>query len=230
MTIAGEGVSLRAWWFRAPAPARGTVVYLHGVGDNRRSGIPVAQRYVPMGFDVVAYDSRAHGDSTGNACTYGFHEKRDLTRVLDRIERKPVILLGSSMGAAVALQAAAQDDRIAAVIAVATFSDLRTVANERAPFFASQGNIRKAFEIAGKEASFQVDAVSPLAAAARIHVPVLVIHGESDNETPPEHSRRVYGALRSPRRLLIVPGAGHNDCLRPDVWREIDGWLADLQR
>jgi hypothetical protein len=65
----------------------------------------------------------------------------------------------------VALQAAAIDERVATVVATATFSDLRTVAFERAPFFASKGNIEGAFRLAEREAAFKVDEVSPLAAA-----------------------------------------------------------------
>ena len=37
---------------------------------------------------------------------------------------------------------------------------------------------------------------------------VLVIHGADDTETPPAHSQRVYDALRGPKRLILVPGAG----------------------
>jgi uncharacterized protein len=137
----GAGVQLKGWWFRAPAPKRGTVVYLHGVADNRGSSIGIAQHFLPRGFDVIAYDSRAHGESGGDACTYGYYEKQDLKQVLDRVEARPVVLFGVSMGGAVALQAAAEDVRIAAVLAVSTFSDLRTAASERVPFFASKGNI-----------------------------------------------------------------------------------------
>lgn len=225
LDLPGDGVNLRTWRFRASGPRRGVIVYLHGVADNRGSSAGIAERFVPGGFEVVAYDSRAHGDSTGDACTYGYHERRDLSRVLDRIEDGPIVLIGTSLGAAVALQAAAEDQRIAAVVAVATFSDLRTVASERAPFFASTGNIAAALRIAEQRASFQVDAVSPAAAAAKIRAPVLVIHGAEDRETPPDHSRRVFAALRSPKRLILVPGAGHNDALRPEVWREIEAWL-----
>ncbi len=73
----------------ARGPRHGTVIYLHGITDNRASGIWVAERLVPSGFDVLAYDSRAHGDSTGDVCTYGFHEKRDLSRVIDRLGSGP---------------------------------------------------------------------------------------------------------------------------------------------
>jgi uncharacterized protein len=230
LDLDGDGVKLRAWWFRAVGQKRGTVLYLHGVADNRGSSVGVADHLVHRGLDVLAYDSRAHGESTGDACTYGFHEKRDLARVLDRVEAKPIVVIGSSLGAAVALQAAAIDDRIAGVVAVATFSDLRTVAAERAPFFASWRNIEDAFRIAEREASFKVDDVNPQLAAASVRVPVFVIHGANDRETPPDHSRRVHAALRASAKLAIVPGAGHNDALTAAMWQEIDSWLDAVTR
>src|SRR5262249_4568761 len=57
----GAGVKLKGWWFHAAAP-RGTVVFLHGVADNRGSSLGVADHFLARGFDVVAYDSRAHGE------------------------------------------------------------------------------------------------------------------------------------------------------------------------
>ena len=124
-----------------------------------------------------------------------------------------------------ALQAAADDPRLSAVVAVATFSDLRTVATERAPWFARQADIEAAFRLAGQQASFEVAAVSPVAAAARIRCPVLLVHGAEDHETPPAHSQRVFAALPGDKRLLLVPGAGHDDALGATAWREIDDWV-----
>jgi uncharacterized protein len=68
--------------------------------------------------------------------------------------------------------------------------------------------------------------VNPAAAATRIHAPVMVIHGANDQETPPAHSERVYAALAGPKKLLLVPGADHNDALTADAWRQIDDWIA----
>jgi fermentation-respiration switch protein FrsA (DUF1100 family) len=222
----GSGVRLKGWWFKTEEPRRGTVVYLHGVADNRGSSASIAEHFLPRGFDVLAYDSRAHGESEGDACTYGYYEKTDLSRVLDKISGPgPILLLGSSLGAAVALQTAAEDNRVAVVVAVATFSDLRTVASERAPFFASKGNIDDALRIAEDLAKFKVDDVSPVLAAARIEIPVLVIHGDSDKETPPAHSVRVHGALHGPKELILVPHAGHNDSINGKTWTAIDAWI-----
>jgi uncharacterized protein len=223
--FAGAGVELKGWRCRASGDRRGTIVYLHGVADNRASSAGVIGRFGPRGFDVVAYDSRAHGDSGGETCTYGFFEKQDLRRVLDTVGTGPIVLIGASLGAAVALQEASEDRRVAAVVAAETFADLRTIATERAPFFFTPGIIRRAFDLAEEQGHFQVDAVSPVLAAAQMTAPVLLVHGEADADTLPEHSKRVFAALKGPKRLIIVPGAPHNGSLRNEVWDEIVRWI-----
>ena len=54
---------------------------------------------------------------------------------------------------------------------------------------------------------------------------MLLIHGSMDHETPPQHSRRVFDALHGPKRLMLVPGAGHNQSLQGEVWQDIDRWI-----
>lgn len=223
-TFAGAGVALRGWRCTATAPRHATIVYLHGVADNRGSATGAIARFLPLGYDVIAYDSRAHGDSSGEACTYGFYEKQDLRRAIDTIDG-PVVLIGDSLGAAVALQEAADDPRVTAIVAAETFSDLRTVATERAPWIFTNGQIDRAFVLAAREGRFDVDAVSPARAASRIAVPVLLIHGTADVDTPPAHSQRVFDRLKGPKRLVLVPGAPHNGSLRPEVWKEIDAFV-----
>ena len=83
----------------------------------------------------------------------------------------------------------------------------------------------RAFARAEAEGRFVVDDVSPVAAAPGIRAAVLMLHGEQDHDTPPAHSRRVFDALSAPKRLILVPGAGHSQSLRYDVWPEIDAWI-----
>lgn len=227
-TFKGEGLDLKGWRCAASSGRRATLVYLHGIADNRASATGVIERFGKRGFDVVAYDSRGHGESAGDLCTYGFFEKRDLSRVLDTIGSGPIVLIGTSLGAAVALQEAALDTRVTAVVGAETFSDLRTVATERAPFFFTRGTIARAFQLAEQQGRFEVDAVSPVAAAAAITIPVLLIHGAADTDTPPDHSRRVLAVLAGPKRLILVPGARHNESLRGEVWDEIERWLDEV--
>jgi len=229
-TIEGAGVRLAAWRCRARRTARGTIVYLHGVADNRGSAAGWIDRLTARGYDVVAYDSRAHGDSEGDDCTYGFFEKQDLARVLDTVGAGPIVLVGTSLGASVALQEAAIDPRVSAVVAAEAFSDLRTVSTERAPRLLTPAVIRRAFVEAEREAHFQVDAVSPVSAAGHITVPVLLIHGERDVDTPPAHSQRIFAALPGPKRLILVPGVGHNASMTPEIQRAVLEWIDYIPR
>jgi dipeptidyl aminopeptidase/acylaminoacyl peptidase len=129
----------------------------------------------------------------------------------------------------VALQTAAEDARVSGVVAAETFSDLRTVARERAPRFLTEGIIARSFAFAEARGAFRVDDVSPVTAARRIRVPVLLVHGAEDVNTPPDHSRRVFQALAGRKELLLVEGAGHNESLRgSNAWQRIDAWLAEL--
>lgn len=224
-----EGITLRGWVCAAAGRRRGTVIYLHGIADNRGSSIGAIHRFTAAGFDVVAYDSRAHGASDGEVCTYGYFEKADLQRVIDSLAPGPVILVGTSLGAAVALQAAAEDPRISGVVAAEVFSDLETVARERAPFFLWDQVIRDAFAVAEQRAGFRIGDVSPETAARSIRVPAMLLHGADDRDTPPAHSLRVYAALSGPKRLIVVPHAAHNQSLhRAETWTEIDRFIQDV--
>ena len=227
----GAGVVLNGWRCYATGEPRGTIIHLHGIADNRGSASNVIRRYTATGFDVIAYDSRAHGDSEGSICTYGYFEKDDLREVIGGVEHGPIVLIGNSLGAAIALQAAEGEPRIAGVVAAETFSDLRTVARERAPWILSADIVARAFQLAEKSGGFEVDAVSPEQSARHIRVPVLLIHGADDRDTPASHSQRVLAALAGPKRLILVEGAGHNESLRQDkIWIEIDRWIADAVR
>jgi pimeloyl-ACP methyl ester carboxylesterase len=222
----GAGITLAGWQCRAVDQPRATLVYLHGISDNRASGVGIISRFTKQGYEVIAYDSRGHGASGGDVCTYGHLEKLDLQRVIAAIDPGPIVLLGSSLGAAVALQAAVQQPRVTAVVAAEVFSDLYTVARDRVPVFLPDLFIRWTFRQAERRAHFETVTVSPAAAARRLTIPVFLIHGAEDVDTPPDHSRRVYAALQGPKRLILVDRVGHNRSLSDQaVWTEIDAWL-----
>jgi len=227
-TFNGLDVVLDGWECKTEnTPRRGTIFYLHGIADNRGSAVGIVDAFLPRGFDVIAYDARAHGTSEGERCTYGYYEKRDLQRVLDQLHITDAILIGHSLGAAIALQAAAIEPRVRAVAALSSFSDLRTIATERASFFPSW-SLGPAFSRAEHDGKFVVDDVSPVKAAAHITVPVLLMHGAIDRDTPPVHSRRVFDALKSPKQLVLVEGRGHNDVMTAAVLTQIREWIEAL--
>lgn len=219
-----RGATLRGWLFPARGPSRGLVVYLHGVADNRASGLGLAERYVARGYDVLLYDARAHGASGGDACTWGVLEKRDVSRLLDAVGARRAVLVGVSMGAGVAIQAAAEDPRVAGVVAAAPFASLATLAREHAPRATPETIVRRAFRTAEARGGFRIADASPEVAAPRVHAPVLLVHGLRDAVVPPHHSRAILDRLAGPRRLVLVPGAGHVDALGR-VWPEVDAWI-----
>ena len=225
--FAGASITLSGWRCRsARGAARATVIYLHGIADNRDSAVGAISPFTSRGYDVIAYDGRAHGRSEGDRCTYGYYEKEDLRAVITQLGTTDVAVIGQSLGAAVALQAAGVDSRIRAVVAASTFSDLRTIATERAasvffPGFA----IPWALARTEQEGRFSIDEVSPLRGAGNIRASVFLIHGAEDRDTSPAHSQRVFDAVRSRKHLTIVPGAGHNDVMRDAVWKDVEAWL-----
>ncbi len=234
----GEGgVTLKGWVIGpaaegAEAPA-GWLVYLHGWGANRFHAGRVARAFVPRGYSVLAYDSRAHGRSGGAHCTYGWLEKRDLTRALDAHGIGSTLVLGTSLGGAVALQAAPNEPRLRGVIAHAPFVDLRAAIADRSRLF-PRAVVEGGIAAAEAEVGFKVEDVSPLLAAPGVKAPVLLLHGAKDPWTPPWHSERILAALAGPKELYRVPGASHDDVMwNVDAWSRLLEWsdaLAPLPR
>ena len=102
---------------------------LHGVADNRIGVLEHALILLPAGYNVVMMDARAHGESVGAMATYGWIERHDTQAIVDALEAsehpRHLFALGESMGAGIALQSAAIDPRIEAVVAEASFANLR---------------------------------------------------------------------------------------------------------
>lgn len=217
-----EGFKLRCWFVRQPGNGRGTIIYLHGVGDCMIGGVPYARLFFERGFNVFLYDSRRHGISEGPYCTYGFHEKRDLSIVLDHLCSRTdatigkIGVFGTSMGAAVALQAAAVDSRIDAIVAEASFTDLRTVMVDyqkriiKLPWhFLRNLAMSRSQKLAGFKARY----VSPIHAVRNVRKPVLFIHGTDDTKIRAEYSRVLYDNANQPKELLLVHQGDHTNLL-----------------
>lgn len=226
----GDGVELRGWLFPARPPARGTVIFLHGRNQNRDAGIVVARRLVPLGYDVLAYDSRAHGASDGQYSTFGYYEKWDVSRAIDFLGADRVVLAGVSLGSAVAIQAAAEDPRVVGVVAVSSFSSMAEIVRERIPRLVGDRQVRDALREVEQRSGMRVKDADSVAAARHVSVPVLLLHGDEDEFTPLLHTQQIYAALRGEREIVQVPGAHHADVLRFDAaWEAILAWLPSVR-
>lgn len=90
---------------RQGGPGR-TVVLLHAGVADRRSWDAVGESLSASGLDVVAYDRRGYGDTPAADDPASFTHVEDLVAVLDRLEVEQALLVGNSMGGALALDTA----------------------------------------------------------------------------------------------------------------------------
>lgn len=218
---APDGVMLRGWKVRAQTPNGNWVLLFHGIVDNRAEMASFADFLLRDGYGVVMMDAREQGASDGTLATFGWKERWDTKAVIDALyaseEPRNVFELGESMGAAIALQSAAVDPRIQAVVAEASFSSLRNVSYDYAGLDVSPllgetlfwPAAYFALRSAEKQGGFRVDDVSPERAVAERPFAVLFICGTRDRTIPCRHSEEIYRAASGLKQLWVVPGAGH---------------------
>ena len=231
---APDGALLRGWKVRPKNPNGNWVLAFHGVADNRVGVIGQSDFLLRAGYSVVMMDARAHGASGGPIATYGWLERNDTRATIDSLllsERVGaglappasaappfhIFALGESMGAGIALQSAGADPRIEAVVAEASFANMREASYDYAglrkypwlgktllaPF--SWTLLYRGEKLAG----FPAAEASPLKAVASRAFPVLLICDEKDDALPCRHSEMIYAAACGPRQLWVVPGAFH---------------------
>ncbi len=218
---AQDGIPLKGWKVR-PVSANGDWVLLyHGVSDNRTGVLGHAEFLLRHGYSIVMMDSREHGESGGDICTYGWKERHDTVAVADALyaseKVRHLYALGVSMGAAIALQSAAIERRIEAVAAEAPFANMREVSYDYAGLDVSPTLGRTLFRPASmlalasvqKEGGFNPSDVSPEEAVASRPFAVLLICGTSDHRIPCRHAERIYKSAIGPKELWIVKGAEH---------------------
>ncbi|MEM8737290.1 MAG: alpha/beta fold hydrolase [Planctomycetota bacterium] len=199
-----HGITLDAWFSpalpqtRELSPASGRtdarlpVVIAHGLMETKERHFKQAWKLNARGHDVVLFDHRVHGRSTGRRLTFGVEEKHDLTAVIDEAHRRGwigdrVITLGFSLGGATVLQHAAIDPRVAGVVALAPFADFRGAINSfrrtLTPWLDEKW-LMDGFDAASAEAGFTVDEASAIKAFKEITVPVLLAEGGRDPFLP----------------------------------------------
>lgn len=137
--------------------------------------------------------------------------------------------LGESMGAGIALQSAAADPRIEAVVAEASFANLTEAAYDYAglrqyPWLGKTLFAPGAWLLVyrgGRLAGFPASGVAPDKSVAARAFPVLLICDEDDQALPCRHTERIYAAATGPKQIWRVPHALHTAAigLQPDEFR-----------
>ncbi len=220
-----SGRSMAGWWFRADKP-RATVLLLHPLRGDRRAMVGRARLLVEAGYDAVVIDLQSHGEHPGRAIAFGAREKEDVVEAVQLIraeaQRRPVAMIGWSLGGAAAVLAGPLD--IDAMVLESVYPSIdRAIANRlslragslgaaAAPLFTSQLPLRLGVPAAE---------LRPIDKIAEIACPVLVLSGEADRRTTAEETRELFAAAAEPKQLKLFPNAGHVDLLEsdPEAWR-----------
>jgi alpha-beta hydrolase superfamily lysophospholipase len=224
VVTAADGTKLRGWKVRPENPNGSWVLLFHGVADNRIGVVGQAHFLLRAGYNVVMMDARAHGASEGKLATYGWLERHDTSAIIDALydseapaHPQHLFALGESMGAGMALQSAAADPRIEAVVAESAFASLHEAAYDYAglqkyPLLGETLFAPGAWTMIYRGetlAGFPAAEVSPQKSVAARNFPVLLICDGADTTLPCRHTRKIFAAATGPKELWEVPGAFH---------------------
>ena len=208
-------------------PAKGTILLLPGYGMPKAALLPYSTALAAKGYRAVLVDLRAQGESTGAHLGYGKQEARDLVQVLHYLRQHGFLagkvgLLGISYGAAVALDTAAVDDQIRAVVAVAPFArvdpTIRRFLDMSDPQLAatiSPRLLRQAIKRAGRLVGYPLTEADPLRAVSAIRAPVLYLAGAKDPVAPLRDVQVL--AAKTPHSQIIIEAQKNHLTLTSDV-------------
>jgi uncharacterized protein len=200
---AKDGTRLHGWYFARQRNDRSaTIIYFHGNGGNLSNVGWLGESLAKRGFSVLLFDYRGYGLSSGTTV-----DEADLYLdgeaawefVVNEKKAAPerVVLYGQSLGTAIATETATRR-RTGALILESGFSSASSLAETALPWLPRWLHRfgRNRFESARK--------------LGALRIPVLVSHGNPDDVIPVSEGRKLFAAANEPKKLLIVPGVGHN--------------------
>lgn len=210
-----DGLRLQGWWFMREGEEK-TIVACSGRFGQKSDLIGIGTGLWRAGFNVIVFDCRGRGESEKGRTSPGFFELRDLRAARNFAQRSipgaRVALLGYSMGASMAIQLAAEDPRIRAVVADSPFASLGDlVAGYYARYFLP-GRWIAALTAFWNRLIFgwNIADLSPEADASEPHQrPLLIIHGDEDSVIPLRHAERIHQAAGARSQLWVAAGVDH---------------------
>jgi alpha-beta hydrolase superfamily lysophospholipase len=220
-----DGLRLAGIWYPSvSAPSSGrTAIVIHGFAEDPRAFRDRALALANRGWSAAAIDLRAHGASEGEHTSFGGREWDDLRAWIAVLAARvgPGMTLaawGRSMGAAIALRAAAKDEdsRIAALVLEAPYHDLEAAIGVMLrrfripwPRLLTRLIARRAERLAG----VSLTRPRPLDLAPRVAVPTLIVHGSNDGLVALADAQRLADAFPTRVQVIEVTGARHTDIL-----------------
>jgi uncharacterized protein len=207
-----DGEQLHGWWAAARRSPVGHVLLCHGNAGNIGDRVAHVELLSTAGFDVLAFDYRGYGRSSGRPDEEGtYRDARAARRALLRrpgIDATQVFYLGESLGAAVALALACEFPP-AGLILQSPFTSVRAMARVHYPAIPT---------------SLVPDAYPSLQLVRNSRARLLVLHGDRDNIVPLAQAEALLAAAPEPKQLHVFRGLGHNDLVGPEWARVIAAW------
>jgi pimeloyl-ACP methyl ester carboxylesterase len=223
-----DGLTLRGWY--VPSENGAAVALMHGSGGSRMSVANHARMLIRNGYGVLLFDVRGHGESDGTTIAVGWSATPDPAAAARFLASQPDVdparigLLGSSMGAEIAVTAAAEYDGFAAIVADGasgrTYGDFRDAEY-------SKGTVVM-YALAGVPLEWLVAGLSQTASpppmtelAPRIDEPMLYIASGTATEEETLVTK-LWERTRGDAELWVVEGAGHTEGLKkfPEEYEE----------
>ncbi|MDP3542404.1 MAG: alpha/beta fold hydrolase [Elusimicrobiota bacterium] len=197
------------------------VLFLHGFPGSEKS-VDIQRALMAQGIASVAPSFLGAWGSGGK---YRFTTlpaqaaaALSAARKLPFVNPRRVALFGFSMGAWTALNAAARDPKLRAVVAVAPVGGAEMIGPDTLDFIKRLSRPLNTLAPKALAADFKkaVTAYDSARAASRIKVPLLLIHGDADQTIPAQVSRRIARCAGKKARLVIERGASHDFLDRRD--------------
>ncbi len=193
--------------FYAAGPDKPTILFFHGNGEIVADYDDLARYYVRMGINFFPVDYRGYGRSTGRPTILNMLE--DANTVFEfagaHLSKQkvtgPLIVMGRSLGSASALEIAARHpDAVAGLILDSAFADAVALIERLGARIPEPRPADPWLRQTEKIASFPG--------------PTLILHGTEDRIIPVEEAEALFEASGSDeKRLITIPGAGHNNLL-----------------
>lgn len=194
-----DGETLAAWWVPATTgKMQGAVLLLHGNAGSIADRIIYLPHFAAMGYGVLLIDYRGYGRSSGTPSEAGTHaDARAAWRWLEErgFAAGDIVLMGESLGGAVAAQLAAVT-RPRALLLISSFTSVNDLGAELYPWLPVRWISR-----------FRYDT---LQGVRDYRGPVLIVHSRDDEIVPFRHAQRLLAAAGLRGQLLELRG-GHND-------------------
>ncbi len=209
-----DGETLAAWKIPAIGEKIASVVHFHGNGQNMTSHFAFVAWLAYYGYDVVVFDYRGYGSSTGTPNREGLVEDgRTVLTYLDKLNM-PFFIVAQSLGGAVAIPSIVKGRarHLRAIAIESSFGAYRRLARKKL------GQLWLTWPLQYPLSLLVSSGLDSETYATKIVTPAVVIHGDADQIIPIEEGKSIYDALNSkPKFFWLLRGAGHTQAFQaPD--------------